>query len=59
MHSQVACQIRSTPVLRDKREDREDWDRQKVVVEHRIPVGEPGYLNALSHSEDLEDRASD
>ena len=33
-HSQVARQVRGAPVFRDEGEEREDGDREQVVVEH-------------------------
>lgn len=51
--SQVQLQVCGPPVLRDEREDDEDGDGERVVVEHGVPVAEAHRLDLLAHREHL------
>lgn len=46
---EVAAQVFGAPVFRQEREYYEHWDREEIVVVHRVPVFEAGGLDTLSH----------
>lgn len=50
---QIPEEVGMTPVLRDKREDREHRNREQVVIKHGVPVGESGCFDPFPHSEHL------
>ena len=52
-HSQVADEACPTPILYDEGKAEQYGDGQEVVVKHRVPVFEPGGLDALPHEQDL------
>ena len=51
--AQVAGQVVISPVLGDDRSHCKDWDRQQVIVEHRVPIRETGSLDFLPHCQYL------
>lgn len=51
--SQVPCKAGGGPVFGQEGKDDKDGNREKVVVEHRIPIFESGDLDPLSHKQNL------
>ena len=54
---EVQVEVRLTPVLEDKRQDQQDWDREQVVVVHRIEVLEVRELDPFAHAQEVSGRA--
>lgn len=50
---QVPHEICVRPIFRYQGKNCEHWDRQQVIVEHRVPVRETCCLDAFAHGEDL------
>lgn len=51
--SQIPYEVCMRPVFCDDREYGQHRNREQVVVEHRIPVREPGHFDAFAHRENL------
>jgi hypothetical protein len=51
--SQVQVQVLRAPILDDDGSDDEYGDTQQVVIEHAIPILEPGDLDPLPHAQDV------
>ena len=52
-HSQISGETFRPPVLHKERKYDQDGYGEKVVVEHRIPILEPGHFDPLAHAKHL------
>lgn len=53
LYSQITSETFRAPILYNDGKYSEDWDRQQIVVKHRIPVREPSDFDPLAHRKHL------